>query len=100
MGSFEAVGIDSAGRRFMRFKNGQRCHNGPARSLTLFLECGGGGEGGKDFQHRVVEVAEERICEYEALVKSPVGCDERWAERAGLVLEGEEGRSERRGGEL
>jgi hypothetical protein len=48
--------------RSMRFENGQSCWNGPQRSLTLTLQCGGG-------ETQVLSVDEPGKCVYHAVVR-------------------------------
>ena len=50
----------------MVFRNGQSCYNGPQRSLTLPLVCGG--------NEKVVDVAEPNKCTYSATLYTPAAC--------------------------
>jgi hypothetical protein len=85
LGTWKGGGFDDAGRRYVEFDGGQRCHNGPARSLKMYMECGYyDSAGGKQAEHKIVSVEEPRTCQYEAVLKSPVGCDEAWKRRVGL----------------
>mmetsp|Transcript_28078 Transcript_28078/g.39212 ORF Transcript_28078/g.39212 Transcript_28078/m.39212 type:complete len:498 (+) Transcript_28078:74-1567(+) len=51
----------------MSFKNGQVCWNGPARSLTVALECGA--------ETVLGNVDEPSKCVYETTLKTPVVCN-------------------------
>ncbi|KAJ3012916.1 hypothetical protein HKX48_006013 [Thoreauomyces humboldtii] len=50
----------------MMFENGDRCWNGPARSVEVTLECG--------TETRLVSVVEMSKCEYSAKLVSPAVC--------------------------
>ncbi|KAJ3328703.1 hypothetical protein HDU76_009450 [Blyttiomyces sp. JEL0837] len=50
-----------------KFTNGQTCWNGPARSMTVTLDCGA--------QNAVLSVSEPNKCEYVARVTTPGLCE-------------------------
>lgn len=52
--------------RIMRFSNGEKCWNGPDRSLTVRLRCG--------LKNQITDVDEPSRCEYEAVFSTPVLC--------------------------
>ena len=51
----------------MKFAGGEHCWNGPARSLTVRLECGTTNE--------LKQISEPAICEYAGVFSSPAACD-------------------------
>lgn len=51
----------------MLFAGGQKCYNGPERSLAVTLVCGGLDE--------IVEVSEPSICVYDMVMTTPLVCD-------------------------
>ena len=50
----------------MVFDEGLRCYKGPARSMTLALECGE--------RNEMVEVEEPEMCVYRAKLRTPLVC--------------------------
>ncbi|XP_019424219.1 PREDICTED: glucosidase 2 subunit beta-like isoform X1 [Lupinus angustifolius] len=54
--------------RVMVFANGDKCWNGPDRSLKVKLKCG--------LKNEVTDVAEPSRCEYVALLSTPALCQE------------------------
>jgi protein kinase C substrate 80K-H len=62
----------------MKFANGDRCWNGPARSLRVEMQCGRANE--------LTLVDEPAKCEYRAVLKTPALCSETYLEqlRSGL----------------
>uniref|UniRef100_A0A5B6ZJ87 Glucosidase 2 subunit beta n=1 Tax=Davidia involucrata TaxID=16924 RepID=A0A5B6ZJ87_DAVIN len=52
--------------RFMQFSNGDKCWNGPDRSLKVKLRCG--------LKNEVTDVDEPSRCEYLALLSTPAVC--------------------------
>ena len=53
--------------RTMVFSFGERCWNGPSRSITVTLRCGG--------ENVLAEVEEPSRCEYAATLYTPAACD-------------------------
>ena len=51
----------------MRFTGGERCWNGPARSMTVKLECGVANE--------LKDISEPSVCEYTGTLVTPAACD-------------------------
>ena len=51
----------------MKFEGGQRCWNGPERSMVLTLECGTTTE--------LKDVSEPAVCEYAGILVTPAACD-------------------------
>jgi protein kinase C substrate 80K-H len=51
----------------MVFSSGERCWNGPSRSITVYLRCGG--------ENVLAEVEEPSRCEYAATLYTPAACD-------------------------
>ncbi|KAJ3046195.1 hypothetical protein HDV00_000006 [Rhizophlyctis rosea] len=51
----------------IKFTGGTHCWNGPARSLTVTLECG--------VEEEVLSVSEPNKCEYAMRLKTPAACD-------------------------
>jgi len=71
LGSFE--GWDSITGSFssspvMKFTHGQRCHDGPARSLSVQLTCGAVEE--------LLDISEPSRCSYEAHIVHPAACQQ------------------------
>ncbi|KAI6670753.1 hypothetical protein NL676_005638 [Syzygium grande] len=54
--------------RVMIFSSGDKCWNGPDRSMKVKLRCG--------FKNEVTHVGEPSRCEYEALLSTPALCKE------------------------
>jgi len=52
--------------RIFKFTGGEGCWNGPARSMTVTVACGG--------EPAVVGVTEPSRCEYAATLLSPAAC--------------------------
>ena len=63
IGSWE--GFDQ-GHSVMKFTHGQHCWNGPARSLTVTMRCGGA--------DAVLKVEEPEVCVYAMDMESPAAC--------------------------
>ena len=53
--------------RTMVFSSGERCWNGPSRSITVTLRCGG--------ENVLAEMEEPSRCEYAATLYTPAACD-------------------------
>ncbi|KAJ3056300.1 hypothetical protein HK097_007400 [Rhizophlyctis rosea] len=51
----------------IKYTGGTHCWNGPARSLTVSLECGA--------EEEVLAVSEPNKCEYHMRLKTPAACD-------------------------
>ena len=54
------------GHTVMKFTHGQHCWNGPARSLTVTMRCGGA--------DAVLKVEEPEVCVYAMDMESPAAC--------------------------
>ena len=63
LGNWE--GFDQ-GHSVMKFTHGQHCWNGPARSLTVTMRCGGA--------DAVLKVEEPEVCVYAMDMESPAAC--------------------------
>lgn len=50
----------------LKFSNGTPCWNGPSRSLTVSLVCGG--------ENKVLAVDEPEVCKYTMRFQTPAGC--------------------------
>eukprot|EP00638_Chattonella_subsalsa_P014908 CAMPEP_0117832990 /NCGR_PEP_ID=MMETSP0949-20121206/10062_1 /TAXON_ID=44440 /ORGANISM="Chattonella subsalsa, Strain CCMP2191" /LENGTH=507 /DNA_ID=CAMNT_0005674581 /DNA_START=47 /DNA_END=1570 /DNA_ORIENTATION=+ len=61
----------------LSFEDGEKCWNGPKRSITVFLSCG--------TENKVLAVDEPEICVYHAFMTSPAACLLEHAE--GLALD-------------
>ncbi len=64
----------------MHFTDGQTCWNGPARSLSVRLQCGAAPADGSVAQ--LLSVEEPGKCVYAAVVSTPVACSREQLERA------------------
>ena len=49
-----------------KFINGQRCYNGPSRSMEVEFVCG--------VEDKILDVSEPSICEYKATFSTPAAC--------------------------
>ena len=49
-----------------KFSNGQRCYNGPSRSIDIEFVCG--------INDEILDVSEPSICEYKAIFSTPAAC--------------------------
>jgi hypothetical protein len=65
--------------REMKFTGGQRCWNGPDRSLTLVFECG--------MHDALLSVEEPEKCTYRSRFASPAACDGTFAQELRLSLD-------------
>lgn len=54
--------------RVFKFTGGEGCWNGPARSMTVTLACGG--------EASLIGITEPSRCEYAATLLTPAVCDE------------------------
>ncbi len=63
----------------MKFTEGARCWNGPARSLTITWECGE--------SNALLTVQEDEKCVYSGRATSPAACDGKLAQELKLELE-------------
>jgi protein kinase C substrate 80K-H len=59
---------DSVSIYQFRFEEGEKCWNGPSRSMTVSLACGA--------SPRLFAVTEPSRCEYAAVLATPAVCDE------------------------
>ena len=65
LGTMKALDVKEP--RTMVFSSGERCWNGPSRSITVYLRCGG--------ENVLAEVEEPSRCEYAATLYTPAACD-------------------------
>ena len=65
LGTMKALDVKEP--RTMVFSSGERCWNGPSRSITVYLRCGG--------ETVLAEVEEPSRCEYAATLYTPAACD-------------------------
>ena len=83
MGKYKGLGD---GEKSFIFADGTKCWNGPHRSIRVDLECGAHNE--------IVKVSEPSVCEYAAVMITPLVCDRaevEEAEREYKALTGEVG---------
>ena len=66
------------GQIVLNFSGGQRCWNGPSRSATVKLTCGGKGT-------RLVSVEEPETCRYAMEMESYIACDDTFARTHSLL---------------
>eukprot|EP00939_MAST-03C_sp_MAST-3C-sp1_P005295 g5295.t1 len=81
LGSFDKIERMDDGTSKMVFLNGQKCWNGPKRSMTVTIECG--------LETELLSVEEPSMCTYTSIMRSPAACDLRYAKRRQYDLEGE-----------
>ncbi|TPX57524.1 hypothetical protein PhCBS80983_g03773 [Powellomyces hirtus] len=60
-------GTEATKYKYMMYENGDRCWNGPARSVEVSLECG--------LETKLFSVVEMSKCEYSAKLRSPAACE-------------------------
>ena len=70
---------DSSGKRFAKFENGEKCWNGPKRSMTVELVCGS--------TESLFDVQEPSRCEYSSKLYTPIACDEKALDEKKLELD-------------
>ena len=83
LGKYKGLGD---GEKSFIFADGTKCWNGPHRSIRVDLECGAHNE--------IVKVSEPSVCEYAAVMITPLVCDRaelEEAEREYKALTGEVG---------
>ena len=85
LGTFSGWKKDN-NQNIMLFTGGTTCWNGPARSLSLTLECG--------LEDKVLSLDEPEKCTYAARMMTPAACDDRAARELRLELETPGGRDE------
>ncbi|KAE8902316.1 hypothetical protein PF005_g11238 [Phytophthora fragariae] len=66
--------VDAAGLEEIKFSNGQKCWNGPNRSMTVKLECG-------PEPMELFNIEEPSTCVYSATLRMPAVCSEESRER-------------------
>ena len=69
---------DLTGKRFAKFENGEKCWNGPKRSMTVELVCGS--------KESLFDVQEPSRCEYSSKFTTPIACDENQLEMKKIEL--------------
>jgi len=69
---------DLTGKRFAKFENGEKCWNGPKRSMTVELVCGS--------KESLFDVQEPSRCEYSSKFTTPIACDEKQLEMKKIEL--------------
>lgn len=72
----EATVDDKTGQRVWKWLNGNKCWNGPNRSLTAFITCGP--------TTRILAVEEPEICKYVMQMESYIACDDAFRQEHGL----------------
>lgn len=74
LGNWKGMSIDKeSGERIMKWTNGQKCWNGPARSATAFITCGP--------EMKLLSAEEPETCTYIMEMESYIACDEDFYER-------------------
>ena len=69
LGTMAPLSRDSpSSPRQFKFTDGEGCWNGPSRSITVDIACGG--------EAKLVDVKEPSRCEYSATLLTPAACDE------------------------
>lgn len=85
IGKWNRMEKEGTGFRFF-FTEGQKCWNGPERSLTVTVRCG--------MENEVLSVDEPSVCEYVMDFVSPAACDSAYAKELKLDLEGDDDEDE------
>ena len=80
LGKWKGFEVSDNGQMVLKFEGGQRCWNGPARSATVILTCGGSGT-------KLLSVEEPETCRYQMEMESYVTCDDNFAKIHGLSEE-------------
>ena len=70
---------DLSGKRFAKFENGEKCWNGPKRSMTVELVCGS--------TESLFDVQEPSRCEYSSKLYTPIACDEKTLDEKKIELD-------------
>eukprot|EP00934_Nitzschia_sp_Nitz4_P006758 Nitzschia sp. Nitz4//scaffold89_size161592//60456//62790//NITZ4_002375-RA/size161592-snap-gene-0.172-mRNA-1//-1//CDS//3329559607//6748//frame0 len=77
LGNFESVDYDEeTGERTLKWANGQKCWNGPARSATAHVTCGP--------ETKVLSAEEPEMCQYMMKMESYIACDDTYKAHVGL----------------
>ena len=67
LGNMNSLGeMEADGTMTVKFTDGARCWNGPARSLHVALQCGG--------ENEMLDVYEPTVCEYHMKFTTPAVC--------------------------
>jgi len=64
--------LSGGDRKQLLFKKGQKCWNGPDRSITVDLQCGP--------KEEILSVVEPSMCEYLAVLETPLACEQKHLE--------------------
>ena len=67
---------EETGQRVMKWDNGTKCWNGPARSATVYLTCGA--------ETKLLTADEPSTCEYVFTMESHIACDHDFKQEHGL----------------
>ena len=73
LGRWKDMEINEDGTRVMKWDQGVKCWNGPARSATVYLTCGA--------ENKVLSADEPETCTYALQMESYVACDEAFKAR-------------------
>mmetsp|Transcript_4855 Transcript_4855/g.8838 ORF Transcript_4855/g.8838 Transcript_4855/m.8838 type:complete len:518 (+) Transcript_4855:140-1693(+) len=76
LGNYKSYNADTME---MEFDNGQRCWNGPNRSIKVKFECG--------VSNELQLVDEPSKCVYATVLKTPLACDEQEAEELEKIID-------------
>jgi hypothetical protein len=77
LGRWKRMEIDAkTGERVLRWENGARCWNGPARSAHVHVTCGP--------ENKVLSAEEPDTCRYVLQMESHIACDDKFKEKFGL----------------
>eukprot|EP00484_Ammonia_sp_Unknown_P000480 CAMPEP_0197022504 /NCGR_PEP_ID=MMETSP1384-20130603/3362_1 /TAXON_ID=29189 /ORGANISM="Ammonia sp." /LENGTH=527 /DNA_ID=CAMNT_0042450561 /DNA_START=220 /DNA_END=1803 /DNA_ORIENTATION=- len=79
LGTFKALSYNEKQELEMKFEDGQKCWNGPKRSVTVTFQC--------DMENEIVAVTEPSTCKYHMTFHTPLACLQEELERINGVIQ-------------
>lgn len=75
LGKWQGMSVEKeTGKRVMKWENGQKCWNGPARSATVYVTCGA--------ETKLLSAEEPDTCTYVLEMESYIACDWRFYKKS------------------